>query len=198
MGMFFANGIKSVRMDDIASACGISKRTLYENFSDREELIRQSLWYHLDKYMGESVERFSKAENVIEEFWTIIGYGTSFRAATKMVVSDLMKFYPGIFSEFVQKHHLKVIEENRKRFERGQAQGLILKNIDTAFLARNLSSYLYGLNKEYEDIEIEHIAKSDLMARPKSLQFSIMLHLRGLATEKGRKYIDEKILVGLE
>ena len=42
--MFSEMGIKSVRMDDIAVACGISKRTLYENFADREDLVRQSIY----------------------------------------------------------------------------------------------------------------------------------------------------------
>ncbi len=195
--MFFENGIKSIRMDDIASACGISKRTLYENFSDREDLIRQSLWYHFEKYMVETGEKLSAAENVIEEFWIIFGYGSEFRAATKMVVRDLIKFYPQIFSDFVTTHHSRVIEDNRQRFERGQKQGLILKNIDTDFLARNLSGYLYGLKKEFEDIDIEDMDIKPV-TRPKSIQCIIMLYLRGLTTEKGRRYIDGTILKGLE
>ena len=41
--LFTDLGIKSVRMDDIASVCGISKRTLYEQFTDREHLVRQAI-----------------------------------------------------------------------------------------------------------------------------------------------------------
>ena len=37
--MFVSQGIKSVRMDDIAQSLGVSKRTLYEMFGDKEELI---------------------------------------------------------------------------------------------------------------------------------------------------------------
>ena len=37
--MFFCNGIKSVTMDMIASQLGISKRTLYENFKEKNELL---------------------------------------------------------------------------------------------------------------------------------------------------------------
>ncbi len=196
-GMFFESGVKSIRMDDIAAACGISKRTLYENFSDREDLIRQCLWYHFDKYIAEVGAKLAVAENAIEEFWFIFGYGSEFRSATKMVIKDLAKFYPQIFADFMNTHHAGVIEDNRKRFERGQGQGLILKNIDTAFLARNMSSYLYGLRKDFEDIDMDDMEASPVM-RPKSLQFSIMLYLRGLTTEKGRKYIDETILAGLE
>lgn len=37
--MFLCNGIKSVTMDMIASQLGISKRTLYENFKEKNELL---------------------------------------------------------------------------------------------------------------------------------------------------------------
>ena len=37
--LFVRNGVKSVRMDDIASRLGVSKRTIYELFGDRESLI---------------------------------------------------------------------------------------------------------------------------------------------------------------
>ncbi len=195
--MFFESGVKSIRMDDIAAACGISKRTLYENFSDREDLIRQSLWYHFDKYVGEVTAKLATAENAIEEFWFIFGYGSEFRSATQKVIKDLAKFYPQIFADFMKNHHAGVIEDNRRRFEKGQEQGLILKDIDTALVARYLASYLYGLNKEFEDIDMDEAEAKPVM-HPRSLQFIIMLYLRGLTTEKGRKYIDETILEGLE
>ena len=44
--MIKAVGVKSVRMDDVASDLGMSKRTLYEMFGDKEELIYESAKYH--------------------------------------------------------------------------------------------------------------------------------------------------------
>ena len=46
MAMFIAQGIKSVRMDDIARQLSISKRTLYEMFGDKEELLYQCIVRH--------------------------------------------------------------------------------------------------------------------------------------------------------
>ena len=43
MRMFVQQGIKSVRMDDIARSLGVSKRTLYEQFGDKEELLALSI-----------------------------------------------------------------------------------------------------------------------------------------------------------
>ena len=72
--MFSEMGIKSVRMDDIAVACGISKRTLYENFADREDLVRQSIYYHLRRHEEEMLGQMKAASNVIDEFWIMFGH----------------------------------------------------------------------------------------------------------------------------
>ena len=45
--MFFQYGFKSVTMDDIASKLGISKKTLYQFFSNKKELITQSFEWEM-------------------------------------------------------------------------------------------------------------------------------------------------------
>lgn len=195
--MFAEMGIKSVRMDDIAVACGISKRTLYEAFTDREDLIRQSIYYHIEKHEQDMQEKISKAENVIEEFWIMFGHGSEFRASTKMVTIDLIKFYPQIFDEVMRNYHETLVKNNERRLQRGIEQGLFLKWVDTAFMSRNLTRYLYGLHQDFTDIMISsHI--SDNNTQPRPLQFAIMFFVRGITTEKGRRYIDENILKGIE
>lgn len=195
--MFAEMGIKSVRMDDIAVACGISKRTLYETFSDREDLIRQSIYYHIERHEQDMQEKMAQAENVIEEFWIMFGHGSEFRASTKMVTIDLIKFYPQIFDEVMRNYHETLVKNNQMRLQRGIEQGLFLKWVDTAFMARSLTRYLYGLHQDFTDILISsHI--SDNNTQPRPLQFAIMFFVRGITTEKGRRYIDENILKGIE
>lgn len=195
--MFADMGIKSVRMDDIAVACGISKRTLYETFAAREDLIRQSIYYHIEKHEQEMQAKIAEAENVIEEFWIMFGHGSEFRASTKMVTIDLIKFYPQIFDEVMRNYHEAIVKSNEIRLQRGIEQGLFLKRVDTAFMARSLTRYLYGLHQDFTDILISsHIINNNTEPRP--LQFAIMFFVRGITTEKGRRYIDENILKGIE
>ena len=47
--MVLTLGVKSVRMDDVAQSLGMSKRTLYEMFGDKEELIFESVKYHSER-----------------------------------------------------------------------------------------------------------------------------------------------------
>ena len=50
--MFAEQGIKSIRMDDIAKALGVSKRTLYEMFEDKEELLYLSIRFMQSRHMA--------------------------------------------------------------------------------------------------------------------------------------------------
>lgn len=195
--MFAEMGIKSVRMDDIALACGISKRTLYETFADREDLVRQAIYYHIEKHEQDMQGKMAQAENVIDEFWIMFGHGSEFRASTKIVTLDLIKFYPQIFDEVMRNYHEALVKSNDLRLQRGIEQGLFLKWIDTAFMARSLTRYLYGLHQDFSDVMISsHISNNN--PQPQPLQFAIMFFLRGITTDEGRSYIDENILKGIE
>jgi len=193
--MFQESGIKSVRMDDIASACGISKRTLYENFSDREDLIRHSLVYYHNLTQEAAGDRLAKAENAIDEFRILFWHSGNLRDFNARVMKDLVKFYPVIFNDFLEQYHCKVIDNNKSRFERGIKQGFFLDQIDTEFMARTMTSYLYGLKKDFEDYDFSRKADNKQSERP--FQYAIMYFLRGISTEKGRDYIDREIL-GIE
>ena len=65
---FTSKGIKSITMDDIAAALGISKRTLYEVFSDKESLLKECILKaqaDRDKYLQKV---FEQSHNVLESF----------------------------------------------------------------------------------------------------------------------------------
>lgn len=190
--MFYESGIRAVRMDDIAAACGISKRTLYENFADREELIRQTLRSRAAKYREVMDAELENAGNAIEEFWIIFNYSNRHRLTHARILQDLMKFYPSIFDDFTHKHRGKIEDDNRDRFERGIKEGLIIKEIDSMFMSKLLTSYLYGLKSDFEKRNFSN--DNDTINEEDSFKFATMLFFRGIATEKGRKYIDSRIL----
>lgn len=185
-------GLKSVRMEDIAVACGISKRTLYENFADRETLIRRSMDYYMQKSNEKMEEYLKDAENVIDEFMILFNCGGEFRDANKKVTSDMCKFYPAIFDDFMKSHHTELTHNNRLRLERGIKQGLFLEKLDMLFMSIILTNYLYGLHQNMEVLSLSAFGNNN--GTQDSLQFAIMLFLRGITTDKGREYIDRNFL----
>ena len=69
---FTRKGVKTVRMDDIAADLSISKRTLYELFHDKEDLLLDVMRLHREEMKKSMEEIASKAENVLEVFFVFI------------------------------------------------------------------------------------------------------------------------------
>ena len=61
--LFIEHGIKDVKMDDIAAKLSISKRTIYELFNDKEELLREVLKLQ-NEMMQERGKEIIKIQNM--------------------------------------------------------------------------------------------------------------------------------------
>ena len=68
MRQFFANGIKSVKMDDIAAELQMSKRTLYEMFEDKEHLLLESIRFRHRENKARIDALSREADNPLEVF----------------------------------------------------------------------------------------------------------------------------------
>ena len=64
--MIMTLGVKSVRMDDVAASLGMSKRTLYEMFGDKEELLYQSMIYLMQQHRRCMSQSVADCENILE------------------------------------------------------------------------------------------------------------------------------------
>ena len=100
--MFHKYGIKSVTMDDIARELGISKKTLYTHFKDKNELVKKSVEFiGRNPHHAKLEEEFNKSKNAIEQL--IFIYVTGYKLADEYNFSyeyDLKKYYPEIYSQY--------------------------------------------------------------------------------------------------
>lgn len=186
--MFIEQGIKSVRMDDIASRCGISKRTLYEMFVDREDLIKQCLEYHFDSN-GDFKNMLPPTENVIEEFWLVFSKSRDFRRINIGLMNSLCRYYPAVLKEFIKEHHEKMYSNSLKKLQQGVDEGLIMPQLDLNYFARALTNYIYGLTLIDANADL-----TSTRIEPETFRRAVIIFLRGITTEKGRRYIDNKLL----
>lgn len=187
--LFSMNGIKSVRMDDIAINCGISKRTLYEIFTDREDLIRQSIEYSYILFETRICELTKDAENILEECWIALNHNSEFKAFNAPIMQDILRFYPGMLNDFIDKYRGKILQANEDRFKKGIEQGLIMKTMNIEKLNAIITNHFYELQKDLSCNLMNKCTNND----PQALKFIVVIFLRGLATDKGRKYIDENL-----
>ena len=67
--MFMRYGIRSVSMDDIAGQLGMSKKTLYQYFSDKDELVDAVMQAELQGGQRDCEQCFDQSENAIQEIF---------------------------------------------------------------------------------------------------------------------------------
>ena len=128
IGLFEKNGIKSVTMDDIASSFGISKRTLYEMFADKETLLMECVrrgQEEMDNYLKEVREN---SDNVLEVL--LKGYQRNiekFHATNKRFFEDI-KRYPRAYN-LIKNGDSRSAKDTVSFFRQGVKQGYFRDDI---------------------------------------------------------------------
>ena len=187
--LFLQYGIKSVSMDDIAKELGVSKKTLYQIYSDKTELVKKTI-NHILKEMDKIIEEFNSSSlNVIEkEVYQRKKYIETYLKIKPTYLFDLKKFYPEIFADFV-KHKNKMITKTTRSFiKEGQQQGYIRQDLDAEFISKLSITLSFAVFHP----ELDTISETDLTSKTFSNQFFIY-HMNGICSEKGRKLFNELI-----
>ena len=135
--LFLRFGIRSVSMDDIARELGISKKTIYQHFQDKNDLVRQSTHAVLKDRQVEFEEIERKASNALEEQMMISHcIRKDLAQMNPSLMFDIEKYHSDAWSEYVD-HERNVIEESVKRnLNRGIKEGYFRPEINVDILTR--------------------------------------------------------------
>ena len=183
--MFLDEGIKSVRMDDIAMRLGVSKRTLYEMFSDKSDLLEQSLGCYFAQKQREMEERTKGAANVFEEIFLIMD-AMKHGDHHKVLIGNLKKFYPEIHRRIEEDAHCFSCREFDRLLDRGMEQGLFVADMDKELAMVTLTYTMTALFDQKHRLVPMREGGSLQMA----FEYVIVNFFRGLATHKGLEVID--------
>jgi TetR/AcrR family transcriptional regulator, cholesterol catabolism regulator len=135
--MFFRHGIRTITMDDIAAKLGISKKTIYQFYSDKGELVKSftDLQLRAQEKDMETIQNQSK--DAIDEMLNLMTHLENFfNRVNPAVFYDLQKYHPqswNAFKLFKEKCVIGFIEDNLKR---GIQQELYRKDLKIKILAR--------------------------------------------------------------
>jgi AcrR family transcriptional regulator len=183
--LFYTKGIKRVTMDDLAEAIGMSKRTIYENFRDKTEILRETVDF-LSEENSQNVEQMLReSENVMEVIIKILRYGLEgIDVVTPMYLEDMQKFYPQVWEETIQKGRETQQIQLQDLLERGKKEGLFRAEINTRLVSRIFYEQL-NLIHSNEAFPIEEFPRKELFENM-FLNFA-----RGISTRKGVEILEE-------
>ncbi|WEK37244.1 MAG: TetR/AcrR family transcriptional regulator [Candidatus Pseudobacter hemicellulosilyticus] len=135
--LFMRYGIRSVSMDEIASGLGISKKTIYQYFSDKNELVDAVVENILDSMRADCSQCSTRANDAVHEiFLTMQTIVAQFRNMNSTVVHDLEKYHDKAFRKLSDHKHKFLLEIVRNNLERGIREGLFRADIDMDVLSR--------------------------------------------------------------
>jgi TetR/AcrR family transcriptional regulator, cholesterol catabolism regulator len=183
--LFMRYGVRSVSMDDISTQLGMSKKTIYHFYTDKEELVDAVLSIMLDSNRKHCLADRQKAENAIHEVLLAFDMMQEmFANMNPSVVYDLEKYHPAV-SKKIQ-HHKQVFlyQVIKQNLERGIKEELYRPEINADVLTRfRIESMMLAFNTElFPNNRTQFV----------SIQEQIMEHfLYGVSTVKGHKMIQK-------
>jgi len=183
--MFLKLGFKSVTMDDIACEMGISKKTIYKYFSNKEKLIEEGTEVIHQKIHALMDEVVSKNFNAIEENFEMRKmFKEMFQTFDHSPAYQLKKHYPEIYEKMMATE----IEDCNQMFSqniiKGINQGLYRQETDVASATKFYYTLIFSIN---ENTQLESDAYK---LEGKALEY----HTRAIATPKGILELEKQLL----
>ncbi|MBR1402113.1 MAG: TetR/AcrR family transcriptional regulator [Prevotella sp.] len=181
MSLFKQNGIKAVKMDDIASAMSMSKRTLYELYENKEQLLYEGISRDISIEHKE-LEKYSRsASNEMEIVIFVF----------KRKLKELGTVNPLFFSDLHKYERVLTLLQQSSEQNRKRSVEFINKGVEHGYFIPALD---YEIVSKMGDGVMNHVVQKKLYEQyPLRDLFvnCVYVQVRGVCTEKGRQMLDE-------
>jgi AcrR family transcriptional regulator len=182
--MFRTYGIRAVTMDMLASEMGMSKRTIYEVFKDKDELLKGVLDWMTEKQSKLVADIMKGSENVIEAIFKILDIMTEhFGKMSPAFRLDMKKYHNDIVMKLKDAGEIPYYINNKDIILRGIREGIFRKDIDIAITNKCLGEVVRMTNDKDlfppEDFNDQDIVRDFFIN-----------YIRGISTQKGLDLIN--------
>ena len=184
MQHFLAKGIRAVKMDDIANTLSISKRTLYELYDNKEDLLLEVLKV-ADEERRNRVSSFAEqvGNNVMEIIFELYRMHAEAYGNVNPLFYQEMKKYPKVINYLAEKDSVDE-ELTQAFFNLGIEQGYFRKEIDFAIVAKMMRECVRFViyNTDLTTVEHDYLFTN-----------VIFLFFRGFCTDKGIEAVNRML-----
>jgi len=183
--LFFKYGIKNITMDEIARHLGMSKKTIYQYFKDKDEMVHSLIIQKIEEDKEIFAKTFEESENFVEEAFAMMkNLREILKNVNPILFHELHKFYPESWKVFDDFKSGFVLENIERCLKDGQKDGLVRDDINIKILSRmrleNLDMAFYGQAFPFDKFNMLDV------------QLAMTEHfLYGVCTLKGHKLINK-------
>lgn len=184
-------GIKSMTMDDVARELGISKKTLYQYVTDKDDLVGKFIDNEINLRQQEICNCFKAGFNAIEELFEISRFMNKLmREQNPATEHDLRKYYPHHYQKIVKARREGIYNYILLNLKKGKTEGLYRAEMNEEIIAK-----LYLSRSEI--LQNSDLYTVEELTSVKIYVELLIYHVRGIATERGIEVLEKKI-AGLE
>lgn len=187
--MFTLYGIRSVTMDDISRQLGISKKTLYQRFNDKRDIVEHFMRSHMEEMCDFFGKIIPLKDNAIEEILELMKMIREWLSSRNPVYEyDLKKYYSDLYKEHEKVKIEGIREFYTNNYNRGITEGIYRDDFDINLMVKFHLTYITS----FEDSGF--FSKEELLNFESFKQFFIF-HIRGIANEKGLDILNNKLII---
>ena len=182
--LFLAYGVKSITMDEVAKKLGVSKKTIYQHVSDKDELVTLAVKSSMENQESQVDLIHATAKDPIDEVLKLSEYMRGlFSNMNPFLLMEIQRYYPKAYESYLSFKEACIINSLSKNLKLGIAMGYYRSNINIDILSRlRMEEVEWGFNprifkegKYFSDVQIQ-----------------LLEHfLYGICTLKGHKLINK-------
>ncbi len=177
--LFRQHGIKQVRMDDVASELGISKKTLYGTFADKEAMLFEVVKLTSASFCEAIRETLLQSTNVLEQIFLLY----------KRVIEHCKEVNPLFFTELMRYSDLEAYFDRMHAEHFGYVKGWLQEGVKQGLLRDEID---YEVFLKQDGFQIDKLLRNPSVRNyPAEVIYNsvVLVLLRGMATEKGLEII---------
>jgi TetR/AcrR family transcriptional regulator, cholesterol catabolism regulator len=183
--LFLKEGVRRITMDQLAVSLGMSKRTIYEFFSNKDMLLKECIENHIKLQRFAVNELVANSETVLHFYLALLQIGIeNMKSQNPQFVNDVRIYYPSIWESTICANREYSLEQTSEFIQKGINEGVFRSDINIPIISKLLVEVFTLLANS--DIFPYHIYPLATM-----FEHTLITLTRGLSTKKGVEIIEE-------
>lgn len=185
---FFAAGFSKVTMDELSQDLGISKKTMYQYFESKEELLNAVIDWQVEEMSGKMKNILSSPDDFISKLYTMwTAVGRMACHVSKQMLDDVRRHRPDLWKR-IEEMRKQIIQDSMGRMvDEGVQRDLVRSDVNKEVMILMYISSVQGVVNP-------DILTNNSFSTEEALKTILRVFLDGILTESARKQFHKKIL----